>query len=320
MTKTKIWLIVAASLSALGLLLAVGVMAVNNWDLGGLSTTKFVTNTHEITEEFSDIFIGVRTADIEILPSDDGKVKVICTEQEKLFHSVTVENGVLEISLVDSRKWYNHISLFSLDSSKITLYLPEGEYGHLKIRGSTGFVKTAKNFTFGGIDILLSTGNTELLSSARGRIEVEADTGDISLENITAGELALTVTTGKVSLTDTAVTDDIDISVSTGKSTLEKVTCRNFSSDGSTGDIILENLVASARLTIERSTGDVKFESSDAAEIEIITDTGDVTGSFKTDKIIFADTDTGRVDVPRLTSGGRCDIKTDTGNVKITIE
>lgn len=320
MTKTKIWLIVAASLSALGIIIFVGVMAVNNWNWGGLSTTKFVTNTHEITEEFSDIFIGVSTADIEILPSDDGKVKVICTEQEKLIHSVTVENGVLEISLVDSRKWYDHISLFSFESSKIIVYLPESEYGRLRIRGSTGDVKAAEGFTFSSIDFLLSTGDSEILSSSTGLVSVEADTGDITIRDITVRELSLTVTTGRIELSKAAVTEEIEINVSTGKALLSDITCRNLISDGDTGDITLKNVVASEKFDIERSTGDVKFESSDAAEIEIKTDTGNVTGSFKTDKIIFADTDTGRVDVPKSVTGGKCEIKTDTGNVKITIE
>ncbi len=320
MNKTKIWLIVAATLTALGILIFAGVMTVNNWDFKKLSTTKFVTNTHEITEEFSDIFISVNTADIEILPSTDGKTRVVSVEQEKLSHSVTAENGVLDISVKDTRKWYDHISFFNFGSSKITLYLPEGEYGRLKIRGSTGDVTTAKDFTFKGIDILLSTGDTKMLSSVEGLCEIEADTGDIYIEDINAGELALTVTTGKIEVKNAAVTEDIDINVSTGKAMLKDLSCRNLTSDGDTGDITLENVVASGKFEIERSTGDIKFESADAAEIEIETDTGDIKGSFKTDKIIFAQSDTGRIDVPKSTVGGRCDIQTDTGNIKITVE
>lgn len=320
MNKTKVWLIVAASLSALGIIIFAGVMTVNNWDFKKLSNTTFVTNTHEITEEFSDIFIGVNTADIEILPSTDGKTRVVSVEQEKLTHSVTVENGVLDIEVTDTRKWYDHISIFSFGSAKITVYLPEGEYGRLKIRGSTGDVTLAKDLTFKGIDILLSTGDTKLLSSVEELCEIEADTGNIYIEDITAGELALTVTTGKIEVKKAAVTENVEINVSTGKAMLKDVTCRNLTSDGDTGDITLENVVASVKFDITRSTGDVKFESADAALIEVTTDTGNVHGSFKTDKIIFAQSDTGRIDVPKSTVGGRCDIKTDTGNIKITVE
>ena len=144
--------------------------------------------------------------------------------------------------------------------------------------------------------------------------------GDISLENITAGELALTVSTGDIAVTNAAVTQDIEINVSTGEAKLQNTTCKSFSSDGSTGDITLENLVASEKLEIERSTGNIILKSSDAAEVDIETDTGDVRGSFKTDKIIFAKTNTGRVDVPKSTSGGRCEIETDPCDIKITVE
>lgn len=320
MTKTKIWIIVATILSVLGILIFVIAMTLNNWNFGGLSTTKLVTNTHEVNEEFSDIFISVNTADIEILPSENDKTRVICTEEVKLLHSVSVNNGVLEISVKDTRKWYDHISLFSFENSKIILYLPEGEYGRLKVRGSTGDLFAAKNFTFSGVDALLSTGDTKLLCSAKELIEIEADTGDITIEDISAGELALTVSTGDIAVTNAAVTQDIEINVSTGEAKLQNTTCKSFSSDGSTGDITLENLVASEKLEIERSTGNIILKSSDAQEVDIETDTGDVRGSFKTDKIIFAKTNTGRVDVPKSTSGGRCEIETDTGDIKIEIK
>ena len=74
------------------------------------------------------------------------------------------------------------------------------------------------------------------------------------------------------------------------------------------------------RLWIGRSTGDVRFEECDAAEIFVRTDTGDIKGSLLTDKMFFAEADTGSVRVPKTTSGGRCEITTSTGDIRITIE
>lgn len=64
----------------------------------------------------------------------------------------------------------------------------------------------------------------------------------------------------------------------------------------------------------------MKLDRSDAAEIYVRTDTGDVTGSLLTDKIFFAETDTGDIDVPESVEGGKCKIKTDTGDISIKIE
>ncbi len=320
MSKTKIWLIVAASLSALGIMLFVGVMALNNWNFIALSTEKFITNTYDITSEFSDISISVRTADVEILPSENGKCRVVCNEQTKVPHEVEVSGSTLNISINDTRKWYDYIQIFSLGKEKITLYLPEGEYGKLKIRGSTGSVHTAKDFTFEGINVFLSTGKSEILSSANGLIEVESNTGDILVKDNTAGELALTVTTGKIMVSGVTVSEDVELKVDTGDATLSDLSCRNLTSDGDTGDITLKKVIADRRFMITRDTGNVSFDSSDAAEIEVTTSTGSVKGSFLSDKIIFAKSDTGKIDVPKSTVGGRCDIATDTGNIKITIK
>ena len=82
----------------------------------------------------------------------------------------------------------------------------------------------------------------------------------------------------------------------------------------------LENVVASEKFSIKRDTGDVRFEDADAAEIEVETDTGSVSGSLRSEKIIFATSDTGKIDVPKNTTGGRCEITTNTGNIKIEIK
>ena len=41
---------------------------------------------------------------------------------------------------------------------------------------------------------------------------------------------------------------------------------------------------------------------------------------FLTEKIFIAKTDTGEIKVPETTSGGKCKITTDTGDIKIEIK
>lgn len=69
-------------------------------------------------------------------------------------------------------------------------------------------------------------------------------------------------------------------------------------SSGNTGDISLDNVIAAEKLSIERSTGDVKFKGSDAAELFVKTDTGDVTGSLLTSKDIYYSNQYGDVVCP----------------------
>lgn len=316
--NAKIWLIIAASLILIGCIIFTGVMTMLKWDFTKLSTVKFVTNTYQFDKSFSDINIDTDTADIRILPSKDGVCKVICTDEKNLSHSVTMDGETLSIKLTDSRKWYEHIGI-TFGSKKITVYLPENEYGNLSIDSNTSDIEIENTFTFKDIDIKGSTSDIEVYASATNNIKIKNSTGSVKVKDISAGMLDITVSTGNVSIYDVLCNGDIKIKVSTGKSTLSNIKCLNITSTGNTGDIIMKNVIASELLSIKRSTGDVKFEGCDAEEIFVDTDTGDVSGTLLSNKIFTTSTDTGDIKVPESTSGGKCKINTDTGDIKIQI-
>lgn len=315
----KIWLAIAALFIITGAVLFTFSMAENSWDFSKLSTQKLETNTHEITADFSDILIDSTTADIIFKQTDDNKCRVECYEDSKEKHSVSVQNGALSIKTVSEKAWYDYIGI-NFNSPKVTIYLPKTEYKTLAINEDTGDVEIPKDFKFESIDIVLSTGDVSLAADVSGLIKTKTDTGDIKIEDISAGALKLSVSTGHITATDVVCNGDINISVSTGKTALRDISCKNLLSSGNTGDISLNNVLAKERLELERSTGDINFSGSDADGIFIETDTGDVKGSLLSDKVFIAKSDTGKVDVPKTASGGKCEITTDTGSIKITIE
>lgn len=297
--KTKIWLITAAALVLIGGVLFVGVMSALDWDFSVLSTVKYETNAYEINEAFDGISIKTNTADVVLLPSDDGKTKVVCCEEENLSHTVSVKDGKLTVELTDSRSLRDFIGL-SIGASKITVYLPERAYASLSIYGHTADASIPADFTFASVDISLSTGDVSLRASVSDNVKIKTSTGDIRIENISAGAL--------------------DISSSTGEAELVNIVCKSVVSSGSTGDILLKNVVAAERISIERSTADVEFDGSDAAEIYVRTSTGDVEGSLLSGKDFKPQSKTGDVEVPRSTGGGICEIITSTGDIEITVE
>ncbi len=298
MSKKTIWVVIAISLILIGAIMFVWAMLQYDWDFSKLNTQKYETNTYDIREEFGSISINTDTADIKFLASTDEICKVVCYEQKNINHSVDVEDNTLNITVADHREWHEHIGI-NFNTSKITVYLPKTEYTNLLINGDTSDVEIPKDFNFGDIDISLSTGDVKSYADATEVIKIKTSTGDISLENISAGALRLSVSTGKTNLTN--------------------VSCKSIISSGDTGDIYLKNVIATDKFDIERDTGDVKFENCDAAEISIETDTGDVKGSLLSDKVFIAQSDTGSINVPKTTSGGRCEITTDTGDIRINI-
>ena len=316
---TKIWLIIATSLVFIGCIIFGGVMTAFQWDFTKLSTVKYETNDYEIKEDYKNISIVTDTADIVFVPSENQKTSVACHEQKNMKHSVTVKDDTLVIEVVDTRKWYEYIGI-NFGGPKITIYIPRGGWGALSVKSSTGDVEIPKNFKFESMNISVSTGDVKNYASASERIKIKTSTGDIRVENVSADMLDLSVSTGKVIARSITCEGDVKISVSTGKTEVTDVTCKSVASTGSTGDISLKNVVAAETFSIKRSTGDVRVDGCDASEIFIKTDTGDVKGTLLSEKVFITNTDTGSVDVPKTVTGGRCEISTDTGDIKIDIQ
>lgn len=316
--KTIIVLSVAAVLVLVGGIVFSSAMAALHWDFSKLSTDKFVTNEYEITEDFRALSIAVDTADVEILPSENGGTRVVCYESKKAFHSALVQGETLTLRVNDTRKWYEHIGIH-VETAKITVYLPQNEYGDLRVQTDTSDVKISEEFTFKSVKIKGSTGDIDFKANTLETVAIKTSTGDITVENISAKGLELTTSTGDITVNRVNCAEDFGIHVSTGDSVVKNTLCQNFSSSGSTGDIRLENTVAAEKMVLVRSTGSVHFQKSDANEISVKTDTGNVKGTLRSDKVFFAESDTGNVTVPKTLTGGRCEITTDTGDVKIQI-
>ena len=316
--KTKHWLLAAGALVLLGCILFAGTLAAQGWDITKLSTTSLETNTYAGKERFHDIEITTDTADVTFAVSEDGTYRVVCREAENAKHSVAVQNDTLTIENNTPKTWYAHIGL-SFDTPQITVYLPQTQYRALCITGSTGNADIPKEFTFERAEITLSTGSADFAASVSQTAKITTTTGNICVENISAGALELSVTTGAAEISGVRCQNGLTASVTTGAVRMQDVSCGSLASSGDTGSITLKDVVAAGDIWIERSTGHVAFEACDAEELHVKTDTGCVTGSLLSDKIFFAQSDVGSVNVPKTTTGGICEITTDTGAIKITV-
>lgn len=317
-TKKSVWLTIAAALTGVGLIVFVTVMSINGWDFSKLGTVGYETRTYEAHGDFEKISIRTDTDDLSFVLSEDGVCRVVCYEREKIAHTVAVEGDTLKIGVEDTRAWYEKIGI-SFDSPKITVCLPKTAYASLAIEESTGDIEISDAFSFGDADLSVSTGDVSWRARVSGNLKIAASTGKISVADASVGALDLSVSTGKVTISDVACAGDVRIKVSTGKTRATDLSCRDFTSEGRTGDIDLKNVIAAGKLSIVRSTGDVEFDDCDAAEIYIETSTGDVDGSLRTAKVFLVRTESGDVEIPKTTEGGRCEIITRTGDIEIEI-
>ena len=296
--KPKLWLILAALLMVVGLVIFTVAMSKYRWDFTQLNANPFENNTYELNGAFQSIALESDTANVTIVPTNKGTATVVCYEPDNQKHTVEITDGCLSITENDTRKWHERIGI-SFGSPQITIYLPDSAYTSLTMDIHTGNVQIDEAFTFSSMDIQTTTGHIENYASTSGVMKIKTSTGAIDIEKVSAAVMDLAVSTGKITVTDT--------------------TCENLTSTGDTGDITLKNVIAAESIQIERSTGDITFDGADAADILVKTDTGDVTGTLLTDKVFDVETDTGSVNIPKSGNGGNCVIYTDTGDIKLTV-
>ena len=310
---TQIALFIAICLIVVGVLVSVIALRGNDWSF----SKSFVTNEHQITDTFKGISIKSDTADIDFLSSADGVCRIVIYDHQKIEYTASVTDNTLLLGANDTRKWYQR--LFTLGQAKISVYLPTTEYGALLIDESTGDISIPSGFSFESMSIKLSTGDIFVGASASGALDISGSTGDIDIEKSSFGALKIALSTGDVSLNGVNCAGVIGIDVTTGDTALNNVKSMGITSTGSTGDICLTNTIVTGALTVDRSTGDIEFNASDASEITVTVSTGDVTGTLCSDKIFLVSTSTGRVNVPKSTTGGIFKCESSTGNVIISI-
>lgn len=313
MIRTNKWLIFAFLLLFVGILI-LGIAMIN----GGLKLFSESSNLEEtvceITEEFDSISLFTHTTDITVLPSEDGKTKVVFLEDKNEKHTVNVSDGVLKIVFYD-KEWYEY-PIFSYSPS-VTVYLAESEYKALTVDATTADIKVNDGFRFESADIDVSTGNVYFLSDTSGQLKIEATTGDIHVNGAFADSVSITVTTGDIYISELKCTKEITAKSTSGDMELSNVFSKNLSLKSTTGDIELNKVIIEENFRVKCSSGDVELSDCDGGEINIETSTGEVEGTILSAKIFITKTSTGEVNVPENMSGGKCKITTSTGNIDI---
>lgn len=238
--KIIIPIVVAFSFMLIGAIAFVGVMSFLSWDFMALNTASYETNVYTINEQFENISINTNTVDVSILKSYDGTCKIECVEYKRENHNVSVKDNTLNIDLIDTREWHDHITVFEFGSAKINVYLPQDKYNEVKVSVTTGDLEILDNFVFGNI-------------------EIKGTTSDIDLSNITADNMDVSLTTGDVEL-DRCDANEIYIKTSTGDVEGSLLSDKIFICSTTTGDIDVPQATNGGRCEIVTTTGDIDIE------------------------------------------------------------
>ena len=254
----KALLIIGAVLFILGGIVFLYSFAMNGWSFSGLFTKDTAVSTYDIDEPFTGVEINARTSDIKILPSEDGKCKVVVNADVNADHSVTVENGVLKINATNAKLWHKNILKF-LSDEYITVYLPTDTLVSLKTRVTTGDIDIRDGLNLSSVNLKGTTSDIIIKSGASADVEIKTTTGDVSLYGVvTNGKIAVKSTTGDV-LFDKCDASEIIAKVTTGNITGSFLTEKNVTAGTTTGKVNVQSTEGGDPCTLKATTGSIKI-------------------------------------------------------------
>lgn len=279
-TSNKNALTTAAALIGAGIFISLGALFAMKFDFNKMNTLNIVTNTYTIDEAFTDIFVKGAECDILLRPSNDNKCSVICRDGDKISHSVAVKNNTLTIERTDNRKWYECIGIY-WGRMEIIVYLPQTEYKTLEAASVSGSIDIPDNFSFTEAKVGSTSGSVNFSASVSKSLSAKTVSGSIKLGN---------------------------------------VKCENVTSRSTSGSIKLSDVTASGSMDIETVSGGIRLAGCDAGSLRLKSVSGSITGSLLTPKTFSSNTVSGSINLPASAPGGRCEIKTTSGNIKLEIE
>ena len=93
------------------------------------------SKVYNVSDDFNNISISVKTANIEIFKSQTQEVKLVCSERKCFAYSIHVENNTLEIK-TGKRKWFTYFLPY-FKNNQISLYIPQDVLENIKIKTVT---------------------------------------------------------------------------------------------------------------------------------------------------------------------------------------
>ncbi len=270
---------VAVAVLIVGVVVMLAGFAMAGFDFGNLNTGgALVERTFESEGDVTKVFVAEQGANVEIVPSADGRARVTCAENEAFCYDITEEDGVLRVEKRDLR------------GGTLGMYFGFWQEGTLIVEVPSGTLLDVE--TDSG-DIRM-TGGTEGLTYSIASLR--SDNGDVYVENVRAGE-------GESLETSDAMGDvqlgDITVETDNGNIVVEGAQVRGLSAMTANGavtlrDVRAEVVFASARndairmegivtgtLTASTENDDIRFSGVEATEsILLQTDKGDIRGEL----------------------------------------
>lgn len=283
---TKRLKMIAGCMIAIGILLTI---------VGFSSGAKFaITNTKDgfkvlnsedlVSEEFSlgsftNINSNLDDIDIEIIPSNEYKLKIQRPRDVEIDHKV--ENDTLFIEEVEQShqpKFLVNLTLTSLPQTVIKVYVPKNvHFSEIAINNQFGDIEM-EGITSGNITIDSNDGDITFNDVQINSLTINNQFGDITGRNVSVKELLMNLKDGDVEF-DSIHADSTVIKNQFGDMTFRNLTSNGFSIQSNDGDLDIQGQLLGTT-SIQSNFGDVDvvlLNKESEMSYSIKNDFGDIT-------------------------------------------
>lgn len=274
---------IVAIILAVLLIVVGGVMVVMGLSYAGDSTQESTLTEQIITiaEPFDSIKINTQDCDVKFVPyNGDADAEIYILEQDGVSHQVLVEDGTLTIKMIDERQWHDFVSGFHVfgkyESMSMTLCVPNQAYTSMQITTDTGDIRIPQMSDVVEMMLRSSTGDIICEGVNGDLLDCMTSTGDITVQTSVLTFMKLHSSTGDLKVSVVGC-DEIHMKTDTGEVAAENVRVQMFTCSSNTGEVELEDVQAEEYLQAFTETGDIEIENSDASEVNIESETGDIT-------------------------------------------
>lgn len=281
---------------------------------------QFNEKSHTITDSFTKINIRTINSSIELLPSPDGVCRIVCSDNEKLYHQISVtespSGSQLNINQVSNWKWYEMLyDLFQQDNLSLRLYLPESEYALLHAHSSSGDITIAPDFRFETVNTYTASGNTKMAALYAKHLTVSSVSGDLILRNLEAAEDAFLESISGFTQVENLKAVNVTTHASSGRTVLENVASDTLHTTTVSGDIHVLGGNFRDTAYFEASSGNVEIVDSEVSEQTIQTVSGNVTIQNASGKSLNAGSSNGNISIENALYSGNLLCRTTSGAI-----
>ncbi len=304
----KILLIISVVSIFIGASMMLGAWCVlRNNAADAVAGLEFEEKSHVITDSFTKININTINSSIELLPSADGVCRIVCSDNEKLYHRISVAGSQLNINQHDDWQWYEMLyGLFRKDNLSLRVYLPEAEYGLLHAHSSSGDITIAPDFRFQTANTYTASGNTKVTALYAENLTVCSVSGDLILRDLEAAEDAFIESISGFTQVENLKAANITTHASSGSTVLENLSSDYLRATSVSGEIRMFNGNFRNTSHFETSSGNIEIVDSACGEQAVDTVSGNITLQNVSGSSLNVRTSSGSISLFEALYSGRC--------------